>query len=89
MVAPITLSNDIWTNEVNAYREWEWEGSEPLNHRLMRFINLIELQNDITVAFAGKNPTDLYHKIQQKGLRYDNPDEYIMIMYQYSTSLSL
>jgi hypothetical protein len=31
MVAPITLSNGIWTNEVNAYREWAWEGTEPLN----------------------------------------------------------
>jgi len=41
MVAPITLSNGVWENEVNAYREWEWEGGEPLNHRLMRFINLV------------------------------------------------
>lgn len=63
MVAPIVMTNGHWSNEVNAYREWEWEQSEPLNMRLMRFIGIAELGTDINVTFAGKNPTDIYHRI--------------------------
>lgn len=57
------MSNDIWTNEINAYREWEWEGNEPLNHRLMRFIGVAELGHQYNVTFASQAPTDIFQKI--------------------------
>lgn len=31
MAAPVYLANKFFTNKINAWREWAWQGSEPLN----------------------------------------------------------
>jgi hypothetical protein len=61
MNAPANMTNSEYTNTINAYREWEWEGFEPLNHRLMRFVGLVELNKKYDITFRGRNPTNMYH----------------------------
>lgn len=31
--APATLDNGVFANVVNMWREWEWNGAEPMNRR--------------------------------------------------------
>lgn len=43
MTAPVTMAledGSKWENKINAYREWEWDGPEPLNLRIMRFVGI-------------------------------------------------
>lgn len=39
--APVYITNDKFTNKINMWREWAWQGPEPLNERLNRFVSLI------------------------------------------------
>jgi len=79
MNAPANMTNSEYTNTINAYREWEWEGFEPLNKRLMRFVGVAELNKQYSVDFAGAVPTNLYHKIQQREHETNNKKEWMAI----------
>lgn len=62
--------------KVNAYREWEWDGPEPLNKRMNRFIATVEaseLQETgrsthgiYTVEYNGLKPFEIIHKIEHR-----------------------
>lgn len=39
--APVVLTNDNFSNKVNQYREWGWNGPEPLNERPNVFVAII------------------------------------------------
>ncbi len=40
---PVNLTYDggNWTSVTNGWREWEWNGGEPLNKRLGRFVSVL------------------------------------------------
>jgi len=65
MVAPVYVEriDKKYKNKINAWREWGWDGPEPLNTRIMRFNSIIEMGQIYNVTFTGKNPTNLEHKI--------------------------
>lgn len=67
MSAPVTLHNEIlsynFTNKINAWREWSWAGSEPLNKRIMSFIALVTLKNAYNVSYEGTIPFSMIHRI--------------------------
>jgi len=41
--SPVSLTNDLFTNTINQYREWKWEGPEPLNKRPNVYLALVEI----------------------------------------------
>lgn len=65
---PVYLSFDggNWLTWTNAYKEWEWEGGEPLNKRLGRFISLIQLQKVYNMTFEAMPPVDMVLQIQER-----------------------
>jgi hypothetical protein len=42
MSAPVYVSNGVWSNKINLWREWEWQGPEPLNLRQNSFNSIIQ-----------------------------------------------
>lgn len=58
MAAPVYVTNDVFTNKINAWREWSWQGSEPLNERFMRFVSVVQLNKYYNVTYQGTNPYD-------------------------------
>lgn len=55
-----------WTTYTNGYREWEWDGPEPLNKRLARFISTIRLNQTYNMSFEAQPPSDMRFQIQQR-----------------------
>ena len=39
------------------WREWEWDGPEPLNKRINRFNSIVELGKVYNVTYARSPPT--------------------------------
>jgi hypothetical protein len=60
---PVFLNNGLYTNEINAWREWSWIGPEPQNARMNRFVALTQLNKILNVTYNGTNPADIHHKI--------------------------
>ena len=61
--APIKVNNSLFVNEINIYREWEWEGGEPLNLRANSYVSL-GLKNMVyNISYAGYKPVELIHRI--------------------------
>lgn len=66
IVAPVNITSKYMKNTLNQWREWKWEGPEPLDQRLARFNGIIELNTTIKMEFETVVPEEL--KIQlQKG----------------------
>lgn len=66
IIAPVNISSTYMNNTLNQWREWKWEGPEPLDQRLARFNGIIELNTTIKMDFETVVPEEL--KIQlQKG----------------------
>lgn len=95
MHAPVKLHTDLVTvtaaqqdaldvnanifNRLNAYREWEWDGPEPMNKRENRFISLAQLDSPYNVTFNGLNPYDIIHKINDRTVKPEGePDKHIV-----------
>lgn len=45
------------------YREWRWDGGEPMNLRENRFVATILLNTVYTIEYNGLNPYDIYHRL--------------------------
>ena len=56
-----------YTTVINAWREWKWQGSMPLNSRLGRFISLAKMETLYNITFAAMPPLQLNFQIQQSG----------------------
>jgi len=68
MLTPVNVtiqipSGDGWMNMLNAWREWEWSGLEPLNMRLMQFWCLLLLNNTYNLSYTGMNPAQSHYKL--------------------------
>ena len=64
MHAPVRVTNSLFTNKVNAFREWEWDGPEPRNMRLNRFVALAVANDEYDVKYNGHVPSEIIHRIQ-------------------------
>jgi len=81
---PVTLSYDDgpWVTQTNGYKEWEWDGNEPLNKRLARFISVIEYQKIYNMTFAGTPPLDMRLQFQKRVPEGNNSD-WIIVKLHY------
>ena len=57
LYSPVKLTDGLFFNEINSFKEWDWNGPEPLNHRNSKFISLITVNTTINMTQAGDNPT--------------------------------
>jgi hypothetical protein len=63
---PVYLKYDggNWTSVTNGWREWEWDGPEPLNKRLGRFVSTVKLFEMYNLTFAAEPPSDMTFQLQ-------------------------
>lgn len=61
MHAPVRVTNSKYTNKINAFREWVWDGPEPANKRLNRFLAIVNLNDFYEVKYNGLNPYQVIH----------------------------
>ena len=65
LIAPLNLTFGSSLTTLNQWREWKWEGPEPLNMRLSRFSGIIELNSTVTMKFETTVPEELKFKLQK------------------------
>ena len=66
MMHPVKLKYDggDWTSQTNAWKEWQWDGAEPMNQRLSRFWSLIKLHENYQMNFSSTPPKKMRIQIQ-------------------------
>jgi hypothetical protein len=80
---PVYLKFDggEWNTTTNGWREWEWEGNEPLNRRMARFVSVIQLFQMYNMTFESEPPIDMRFQIQQRTTTGNNSDWLIVKLY--------
>lgn len=91
--APVYIASEetpAFRNKINMFKEWVWDGPEPMNLRENIFIGVVPLNNTLNITFNGLNPYDLIFKIQH---RYPNTTEnnsfYNVIKMNYQVPYSI
>ena len=81
---PVSLSYDggSYTSETNGFAEWDWNGNEPLNKRLGRFVSIVELSKIYNMTFVSEPPHDMRLQFQRRTAAGDNT-EFIIIKLHY------
>ena len=71
---PVNLTYDggSWTTSTNGWREWEWEGHEPLNKRMGRFLSIVQLYKVYNMTFEAQPPIDMLFSFSLPTLAGDN-----------------
>jgi hypothetical protein len=67
-----------WTSETNGWREWMWNGGEPLNKRLGRFVSVVKLHKTYNMTFTSMPPEDMTFKIQKR-LPQGNSSDWVIV----------
>ena len=82
---PVYLSYEggDWTTQTNGWREWEWEGSEPMNKRMGRFISIVTLNKRYNMTFESTPPLDMELQFQRRKLTEGEPNNFIVVMLTY------
>jgi hypothetical protein len=62
---PLTLRYDgaNYTTTINGWREWNWVGNVPQNHRLGRFISIVKLNSVYNMTFTSMPPLTMEFEI--------------------------
>ena len=81
IIAPVNITSANMRNTLNEWREWKWEGPEPLDMRLARFSGIVELNSSINLNFEVSVPEELKFKLQ-KGSKTDVDFVIIKIKYE-------
>ena len=55
----LTFEGGSWTTSTNGWREWGWDGDEPLNTRMGRFLSVVQLYKIYNMSFESQPPTDM------------------------------
>lgn len=89
---PVNLTREHETEKyshlTNAYKEWEWDGNEPLNRRLGRFISILNVNSTYNMTYLSEPPHVL--KLQlQKRVETGNPDDWVIIKLHYPRPQSI
>jgi len=69
---PVTLTREAtgadqqYSHQTNGYKEWEWDGNEPLNRRLGRFISIINVNSTYNMTFLSEPPHVLKLQLQKR-----------------------
>ncbi|KAM3144741.1 hypothetical protein pb186bvf_003050 [Paramecium bursaria] len=84
LYSPIKLTDGLFFNEINSFKEWDWNGPEPMNHRNSKFISLITVNTTINMTQAGDNPTSSQYWLTKRSLT-GSPSDWVIIKWQFST----
>lgn len=81
MVHPVVLKydNSNWASETNAWKEWAWDGAEPMNLRLSRFWSVIKLHQNYWMNFSSSPPSHIRVQIQETVDGDGNPSDWAII----------
>ena len=71
-----------WTSETNGWREWQWNGGEPLNKRLGRFVSVVKLHKMYNMTFTSMPPEDMTFKMQKR-LPEGNKSDWVIVKLMY------
>ena len=66
--------NGNWTSKTNGWKEWDWNGTEPANKRLGRFVTAVVLGQIYNMSFNSQPPSDMRFQIQKRHQRGDNTE---------------
>lgn len=63
---PVSLfyEGSNYTTTTNGWREWDWIGDIPQNHRLGRFLSIVKLNSTYNMTFTSMAPTTMEMQIQ-------------------------
>ena len=59
-------SNSSYVTRTNGWLEWEWNGNEPMNKRIGRFISIAKLNETYNMTFASQPPVEMQMQIQHR-----------------------
>lgn len=62
----LTSADGTYTNKINMFREWVWDGNEPMNLRENIFLSTTLVNTAYTVEYNGLQPFNIFHKIQRR-----------------------
>ena len=81
---PVNLTYDgaNYTTITNAWREWDWLGKQPQNHRFGRFISIVSLFKTYNMSFSAVPPYDLQLQLQTR-TEAGNNSNYIIVKLYY------
>lgn len=89
---PVSLTADgyNYTTVTNGWREWKWNGGEPLNFRLGRFVSIVHLHRTYNMSFDAAAPADMTLKLQNR-LPEANASDWIIVklFYPFPNSISV
>ena len=57
-----------WKTITNAWREWQWDGPEPMNRRLNRFWSVFKLGKTYNLTYNSEPPSNSIYQIQKRDL---------------------
>lgn len=82
---PVYLKYDggAWNSTTNGWKEWGWDGPEPMNTRLGRFWSVIKLHQSYNMTFAAQPPSDTRFQIQKRLLPTGNAADWAIIRIYY------
>lgn len=86
LYSPVDLTDGIFKNRLNSFREWNWSGIIPLNSRESKFIGLVSVNSLIDMKTEGPAPTSSDYWISKKRLS-GSPFDWVIIKLQFAQSL--
>ncbi|KAM3135691.1 hypothetical protein pb186bvf_012217 [Paramecium bursaria] len=84
LYSPIQLTDGKFFNQINSFREWQWNGNQPMNKRESRFVSIIQVNTVINMTNAGDNPTESIYWLSKKRPS-GSPSDWIILQWQFST----
>ncbi|EAR99597.2 IPT/TIG domain protein (macronuclear) [Tetrahymena thermophila SB210] len=86
----VTSLDGTYKNKINMFREWEWDGNEPMNLRDNRYLATALVGTTYKVEYNGLNPYNIFHRIQQR--TNDNAgeaDKWVVFTYTYQIPMNI
>jgi len=77
----LTANTSSYTTVTNAWREWDWLGTQPLNHRIGRFVSIVVSNKTYNMSFISNPPAKLQLQIQKKSPQGNNSNYVIVSIY--------
>ncbi|KAM3144665.1 hypothetical protein pb186bvf_003272 [Paramecium bursaria] len=84
LYSPIQLTDGVFFNQINSFREWSWTDSLPQNKRESKFIALITVNTTINMTNAGDNPTESVYWLSKRESQ-GSPNDWIILKWQFNS----
>ena len=83
-VWPVLLNYDggAWRSTTNGWREWQWDGVEPMNLRLSRFWSVVKLHKTYNLTYSSQPPAKSIFQIQDRQPG-GNPSDWVILRIYY------